>query len=278
MPSQRAESGQATTLLEVTIAAARRAAAFIRERSADLGALDVREKRPADFVSEVDEGAETRIREVLLEAVPDAVVLGEELSPRAATDAETVFIVDPLDGTTNFLHGFEAYSVSIGTVLDGRMAAAVVLDIPRDELYTATAGGGAWRDNTRMSVSSVGNPGRALIATGFPFKNLDFLEDYLQQFARVTRAQAGIRRAGSAALDLAWVAAGRFDAFWEQRLAPWDMAAGMLLVREAGGRVTDFEGTDLVPGHTAIVASNDVLHDWLLQAIRIPAGQHASPE
>lgn len=179
-----------------------------------------------------------------------------------------MFIVDPLDGTTNFLHGFEAYSVSIGTMVDGRMVAAVVLDVPRNDLFHATVGGGAWLNDTRVSVSSVDTPGRALIATGFPFKNLDYLEDYLRQFARVTRAQAGIRRAGSAALDLAWVAAGRFDAFWEQRLAPWDMAAGMLLVREAGGRVTDVEGADLMPGHTAIVASNGRLHDWLLRTIR----------
>jgi myo-inositol-1(or 4)-monophosphatase len=267
MPSQRATRSRTQHLLDTSVAAARLAASFIRERTADLSRLDIREKRPADFVSEVDEGAESRIRDALLAAVPDASIVGEELSPRGELQGETVFIVDPLDGTTNFLHGFQAYSVSIGALSDGELAAAVVLDVPRDDLFTATGGGGAWLNGERLSVSPVTSPGRALIATGFPFKNLDFLPEYLGQFERITRSQAGIRRAGSAALDLAWVAAGRFDAFWEQRLAPWDMAAGLLLVREAGGRVTDMEGVDLRPAHTPIVATNGNLHAWLLDIL-----------
>jgi len=252
--------------------AARRAAAFIREQSRDLARIDVREKQAADFVSEVDEGAESRIRDALLEAVPGAIMVGEELSPAAAVEGDTVFVVDPLDGTTNFLHGFEAYSVSIGALVEGSLAAAVVLDVPHDDMYTATAGGGAWLNGKRMRVSHVADPGRALIGTGFPFKNLEFLDEYLGQFERMTRARCGLRRAGSAALDLAWVAAGRFDAFWEMRLAPWDIAAGLLLVREAGGRVTDLLGNDIAPAHTPTVASNAELHEWLLSTIALRHG------
>jgi myo-inositol-1(or 4)-monophosphatase len=267
MLSQRSIEARHQALLEAAVAAARGAALLIRESALDIGRLDIREKRPADFVSEVDEGAESRIRDRLLDAVPGATVVGEELSPGAAIDGETVFVVDPLDGTTNFLHGFEAYSVSIGALVEGRLAVAVVLDVPHDDLYTATAGGGAWLNGRPMRVSSIGVPGRALIGTGFPFKNLDVLGDYLRQFERITRAQAGLRRAGSAALDLAWLAAGRFDGFWELRLAPWDIAAGLLLIREAGGRVTDLAGLDVMPAHTPVVASNGLLHEWLLECL-----------
>lgn len=268
MPSQRAGAERARLLLDTAVDAARHAAGYIRGRAVDVPRLDIREKQAADFVSEVDEGAERRIRERLLAAVPEAVVVGEELSPGAPIGAATTFIVDPLDGTTNFLHGFEAYSVSIAAMESGALVAAVVLDVPHGDQYTALAGGGAWRNGAPMRVSSVATPGRALIGTGFPFKNLEFLERYLGQFERVTRARAGVRRAGSAALDLAWVAAGRFDAFWEMRLAPWDIAAGLLLVREAGGRVTDLHGVDVVPAHTPVVASNGHLHDWLLDVLR----------
>jgi myo-inositol-1(or 4)-monophosphatase len=268
MGSQRGITGRPLELRDAAVAAAQVAADFIRARSGDLQSLDIREKQAADFVSEVDTGAETRIREVLDRLVPGALVVGEELSPSASTDGETVFVVDPLDGTTNFLHGFPAYSVSIGAMVGGEVVAGVVLDIPRGELFTATLGGGAFLDGQPMRVSSVDQPGRALVGTGFPFKNLEFLPGYLGQFDRITRAMAGVRRAGSAALDLASVACGRFDAFWELRLAPWDIAAGLLLVREAGGRVTDLEGVDIVPAHTPVVASNGGMHHWLLEMLR----------
>jgi myo-inositol-1(or 4)-monophosphatase len=150
---------------------------------------------------------------------------------------------------------------------DGVIVAGVVLNIPYGDLYTATLGGGAFRDGEAIRVSSVSQPNRALVGTGFPFKNLEFIERYSKQFERITRAQAGVRRAGSAALDLAWVAAGAFDAFWELRLAPWDIAAGLLLVREAGGRVTDLEGRDIDPVSGPVVASNGLLHEWLLHCL-----------
>jgi myo-inositol-1(or 4)-monophosphatase len=196
------------------------------------------------------------------------MVVGEEMSPAASTSGETVFVVDPLDGTTNFLHGFPAYSVSIGAMANGEVIAGAILDVPHGELFTATIGDGAFLDGAQIRVSSVQTPNRALVGTGFPFKNLEFLDDYLQQFERITRAQSGIRRAGSAALDLASVACGRFDAFWELRLAPWDFTAGMLMIREAGGKITDLVGRDVVPGHSPIVASNGHLHEWLLDCLR----------
>ncbi len=268
MASQRIANARIEELQDAAIAAARVAADFIRERSADRSGLNIREKQAADFVSEIDTGAETRIREVLDRMIPGASIVGEEMSPTASTAGETVFVVDPLDGTTNFLHGFPAYSVSIGAMSEGDVVAAVVLDVPKDDLFTATAGGGAFCDGQPIHVSTIEAPGRALVGTGFPFKNLEFVERYLKQFERITRAQSGIRRVGSAALDLAWVAAGTFDAFWENRLAPWDIAAGLLLVREAGGRVTDLEGRDISPAHTAVVASNGALHAWLLATLK----------
>ena len=268
MASQRVSSVRATELLDACVAAARVAADFIRERSADRSGLNIREKQAADFVSEVDTGAEARIREVLDRLVPGAAIVGEEMSPTASTAGETVFVVDPLDGTTNFLHGFPAYSVSIGALSDGEMIAAVVLNIPHGDMFTATAGGGAFCDGKPIRVSTIDTSRRALIGTGFPFKNLEFLDRYARQFESVTRARSGIRRVGSAALDLAWVAAGKFDGFWENRLAPWDIAAGLLLVREAGGRVTDLEGRDISPAHTAVVASNGLLHEWLLDSLK----------
>jgi myo-inositol-1(or 4)-monophosphatase len=268
MASQRVAADRAAALRDASIAAARVAADFIRAKGADRASIDIREKQPADFVSEVDTGAESRIRQVLERLVPGASIVGEELSPRDSMAGETVFVVDPLDGTTNFLHGFPAYSVSIGAMVEGAVVAAVVLNIPHGDLFTATLGGGAFCNGEAVRVSAVDTPGRALVGTGFPFKNLEFIEDYVRQFERITRAQSGIRRAGSAALDLAWVASGKFDAFWELRLAPWDIAAGLLLVREAGGRVTDLEGRDIVPAHSPVVASNGLLHPWLLDCLR----------
>ncbi len=212
--------------------------------------------------------AEAQIRDALTREVPGAAILGEELTPGAPLEAETAFIVDPLDGTTNFLHGYPAYAVSIAALVEGELVAGAVLNVAHAELFTATAGGGAFRNGAPVRVSDTGQPERALVGTGFPFKSLDQLDRYQRQFARLLRETAGIRRAGSAALDLADVACGRFDAFWELRLAPWDIAAGLLLVREAGGIVTDLDGDTIGPAHTAVVASNGRLHDWILRALQ----------
>ena len=265
-----------TRLLNAMVRAAAEAARYIRGRGSDLHALDWREKTSADFVSDVDTDAERRIREILLDDVGAAIVVGEELSPdgaqlvsRAARDARSAenrlrFVVDPLDGTTNFLHGYPAYAVSIAALLDDALAAAVVLNVPTGDVFTATAGGGAYRNDQRIGVSAIAEPARALIGTGFPFKNLELLDDYQHQFAAVMRRTAGIRRAGSAALDLADVACGRFDGFWELVLAPWDFLAGALLITEAGGVITDLTGRTLPQRPSAVVAGNAAMHRWLL--------------
>ena len=236
-------------LLDAALSAADAAAAVIRARAADVASLAWTAKRPTDFVSEVDTTAEERIREVVVDRIPGAVVLGEELSPDAETGRGIVVVADPLDGTTNFLHGYPWFAVSIGVLHDGELAAGVVLNAATGERFAAVRGGGATRDGVPIRVSAITEPARALVGTGFPFKDPAPLERYLRQFARVAGETAGIRRAGAAALDLADVACGRFEAFWELMLAPWDVAAGILLVREAGGVVTDLDGRPSVPAH-----------------------------
>lgn len=232
--------------------------------------LDWNSKSRSDFVSEVDTQSEEIITSSLLADVPDARVLGEELSPLESAEQPEgiVFIVDPLDGTTNFLHGFPAYSVSIAALAEGDLVAGVVLQVPHNVLFTASLGAGAFRDGERIRVSSIAEPTRALIGTGFPFKSSEELERFIPQFSRIAVQTAGIRRAGSAALDLADVACGRYEAFWELMLAPWDMAAGLLLVREAGGMATDLEGNFLVPSRSGVLASNGAIHDWMLHQLQ----------
>jgi len=220
-----------------------------------------------DFVTEVDRTAEGIIRNVLQNGSRDTRIIGEELSPDIVTEG-LVWVVDPLDGTTNFLHGYPSYAVSIAAAMNGVLEAAVVHHVPRNETYHATRDGGAWIGNRRLQVSRINDPEYALIATGFPFRDLSGLDEYQKQFARVAAGTSGIRRPGAAALDLADVAAGRFDGFWEQHLSAWDLAAGCLLIREAGGVVTDFGGRDLGIEHSGVVAGNPAMHQWLLAILR----------
>jgi myo-inositol-1(or 4)-monophosphatase len=220
-----------------------------------------------DWVTEVDRTAEKMITTELLAAVPGSRVVGEELSPTLETGG-LVWVVDPLDGTTNFLHGYAQYAVSIAAARDGLLEAAVVLDVTRECVYGAVRGGGAWVGGTPLRVSGITDPARALLGTGYPFKRLEDLDRYLAQFRRILPATSGIRRAGSAALDLADVAAGRLDGFWELMLAPWDIAAGILLIREAGGIVTDLAGRDAGLRHSGIVAGNPAIHAWLLNELK----------
>jgi myo-inositol-1(or 4)-monophosphatase len=249
------------------VTAAEGAAAVIRARAADAARLEWREKSAVDFVSDVDTAAEETIRSIVQRDEPGAVVIGEELSPTALMGQGLTFIVDPLDGTTNFLHGYPEYAVSVAAAVDGALAVGVVVNVPTHELYTAVADGGASRNGEPLRVSTIAEPARALIGTGFPFKHHELLDEYQRQFAAVLRATSGIRRAGSAALDLADVAVGRFDAFWELVLAPWDFAAGVLLVREAGGLATTLDGADVRFTHSPIVAGNPAMHAWLLKTI-----------
>jgi myo-inositol-1(or 4)-monophosphatase len=255
--------------LGVAVAAAREAADVIQQAAPELGKLEWIEKAAADFVTEVDRGAESAILNAIRTAFPGAIIVGEELSPEAdSTSGTLTFIVDPLDGTTNFLHGFPHYAVSIGVAYGGELVAAVVHNVPRGDVFTASLGQGPTLNGKRVTVSSIDSTSRALIGTGFPFKNPDLLETYARQFVAVSRQTAGIRRAGSAALDLADVACGRFDAFWELVLAPWDVAAGILLVREAGGIVTDIAGSRAKAAQGAFVAGNPPIHPWLLETVQ----------
>lgn len=254
-------------LLAVALEAARGAAAVIRRAAPGRADLAWEEKGRADFVTRVDKAAEERIGSVVADRCRDATIVGEELSPGARLNEGTVFIADPLDGTTNFLHGYAEFAVSIGVAVDGELRAAVVLNVPRGDTFTAIRGEGARLDDSPIHVSALADNRRALIGTGFPFRQIEMLPEYLGQFSRVARETAGVRRAGSAALDLANVACGRFDAFWELTLAPWDVAAGILLVREAGGVVTDLAGNAAVPRAGAFVAGNPHMHAWLAKTL-----------
>jgi myo-inositol-1(or 4)-monophosphatase len=256
----------ALDLLRLAQTAAAAAGEYLRQvdRPADPGRWTLKGSR--DFVTEVDRSAERMIADILLAADPTARMIGEELSPVLASEG-LVWIVDPLDGTTNFLHGFPSYAVSIAAAVDGVLEAGVVLQVARSETYLASRGGGAWLDDRHLTVSAIRDPEFALIGTGFPFRDVSRLEDYQRQFSQVARATSGIRRPGAAALDLADVAAGRFDGFWEQHLSAWDIAAGCLLIREAGGVITDFSGRDIGIEHTGVVAGNPAIHDWLLETL-----------
>jgi myo-inositol-1(or 4)-monophosphatase len=255
-------------LLDIALEAARGGARVIRDATDQRETLVWEMKGHSDFVSEVDKASEQVIRDIIARRLPDAIVLGEELSPTVIASKGIVVIADPLDGTTNFLHGYPEYSVSIAIARNGVLCAGVVLNVARGEEFTAKRGAGAFRDGKRIHVSNLREPGRSLIGTGFPFKSLEKLPQYLKQFSLVMRGTAGIRRAGSAALDLSNVACGRFDAFWELVLAPWDVAAGMLMVQEAGGIVTDIDGNPPRLTAGSFVAGNPAMHAWLLQTVK----------
>ena len=229
-------------MLNTAIKAARKAGHIISRASRDLDLLKVESKRQNDFVTEVDRAAEAAVIGVLREAYPNHSILAEESGASKGSQGEFVWIIDPLDGTTNFIHGLPQFAVSIGLKHKGVMTQGVIYDPAKNELFTATRGAGAYLNDKRIRVSKRDRIGDALIGTGFPFSKIDMLERYIEMFRKVSLNCAGIRRPGAAALDLAYVAAGRYDAFWEMGLSPWDLAAGSLLVQEAGGLVGDFAG------------------------------------
>ncbi|MGI9079112.1 MAG: inositol monophosphatase family protein [Gemmatimonadaceae bacterium] len=258
------DASELTRLARTVRSAAVGAGDIVRAAALTSSSLVWESKGAADFVSEVDRSAEDYILSVLTREFPGATFIGEEFSPDAVPGSGLTFVIDPLDGTTNFLHGFPHYAVSIGASQDGELLAGAILNVQTRELFAATAGGGATLNGETIRASRETDPQRSLIGTGFPFKQLEHLPLFLRQFERVTRSTAGIRRAGSAALDLADTACGRFDAFWELGLAPWDVAAGILLIREAGGVVTDLEGAATSPRFGDYVAGGTALHAWLL--------------
>ena len=243
-------------MLNIATGAARDAGNIILRNIDKLDRIKVEVKAQNDFVTQVDRKAEEVIIEALQKAYPDHGILAEETGTYNE-DSDYKWIIDPLDGTTNFLHGFPQYAVSIGMQLKGRMEIAVIFDPIKNELFTAARGDGAQLNGKRIRVTEHKGIKGALLGTGFPFKHPQHLDTYLDTFKAVHPPAAGIRRAGSAALDLAYVAAGRLDGFWEIGLNAWDMAAGVLLVREAGGIVTDFsgEGNYLDTGNVVAAAS-----------------------
>jgi len=259
-------------MLNIAIRAARQAGNVIARSVEHVDALAVTSKAKNDFVSDVDRLAEQEIIRVIRKAYPDHAVLAEESGEQAGNDYQ--WVIDPLDGTTNFLHGFPQFAVSVALLHKGRPEQAVVYDPLSQDLYTATRGGGAQLNGRRIRVSNRRGLESALIGTGFPFRESHHIDAYLGTFRAVFNQVADIRRAGSAALDLAYVAAGRLDGFWEFGLQPWDMAAGTLLIQEAGGMVGDFAGGHDYMDTGNIVAGNPKVFKALLQAIRphLPAG------
>lgn len=255
-------------MLNIAVKAARRAGQIINRASLDVGNLKVDVKRQSDYVTEVDRAAEAAIIEVLRDTYPDHGILAEE-SGLAGTSASSEYqwIIDPLDGTTNFIHGLPQYAVSIGLAHRGVMTQAVVYDPNRNELFTATRGGGAYLNDKRIRVAKRTRLEDALLGTGFPFRVFTHIDAYMAIFRDVAQRTAGMRRPGAASLDLAWVACGRIDGFWELGLSPWDMAAGTLLITEAGGLVGDLSGE---PGYMKtgnIVGGNPKIFAQLVQLI-----------
>ena len=253
-------------MLSIAVKAARRAGSLINRATQDLDLITVERKGVSDYVSEVDRMAEKAIVETLLEAYPEHAILAEEGGAQGQSDY--LWIIDPLDGTTNFLHGFPQFAVSIGLQIKGVLNLAVIYDPTRNELFTATRGNGAHLNDRRLRVSKQTRLQESLIGTGFPYRDFTYLDDYLKMFRELLPKTAGLRRPGCASLDLAYVAAGRYDGFWEAGLKPWDIAAGVLLIQEAGGLVTDFDGGENYMATGNVVGGNPKVFSQLLQVIQ----------
>jgi len=250
-------------MLTTAVKAARRAGQVISRASLDISQLKVSTKQQSDYVTEVDKLAESAIIEMLHETYPGHAILAEESG--SSGQSEFLWIIDPLDGTTNFIHGLPQYAVSIALAHKGVLTHAVVYDTNRNELFTASKGSGAYLNDKRLRVSKRSKLDEALIGTGFPYRSFDHIDAYLAIFRELTQKTAGLRRPGAATLDLAWVAAGRLDGFWEFGLSPWDMAAGALLISEAGGLVGDLTGEPNYMASGNIVGGNPKVFSQLLQ-------------
>lgn len=257
-------------MLTIALKAARKAGELIARATDKLDTLVVEEKNANDFVSEVDRAAEREIIYHLKKAYPDHAFLGEESGETGDANSEYRWIIDPLDGTTNFVRGIPHFAVSIGCEYRGQIEHAVVLDPIRGEEFTASRGRGAQLNGRRIRVSARKSLDGALIGTGILHKSRceEYLPAYMQSLHQVAEKTAGIRRAGSAALDLAYVAAGRLDAYWELKLKPWDIAAGSLLVREAGGLVSDFNGGNDYMQNGNVVCGNPKCLKAVLQIVQ----------
>ena len=262
-------------LLNVMTQAALKAAKGLIRDLGELEQLQVSKKGPADYVSRADRRAESILRGELAKARPNYGLLMEESGAVAGSDTSNRWIVDPLDGTTNFLHGIPHFAISIALERDGEPYAGVIYNPVPDEMYVAERGSGAFLNGRRLRVSGRRDVEQALFATGIPFKGLPDHPLFLRQLAAVMAVSSGVRRFGAAALDLAYVAAGRYDGFWENGLNPWDIAAGIVLVREAGGFVTDLEGGRTMFAGGGICAASSGLHAELLRLLAEAKAAHA---
>ena len=251
------DADERSSYLTTAIDSVRRAGAL--QRQAFGGSFRIDKKGTIDLVTEVDVAVERMIRALIAERHPTHAVLGEEMGGPASPSRYT-WMCDPIDGTTNFAHGLPVFCCSVALEVDGVLEVGAVYDPMRDELFTASQGGGAFLNGAQLSVSSTGTLIDALLVTGFPYSVQEKLEDMVALFARFLSRSRAVRRLGSAALDLCYVAAGRFDGFWEEGLNPWDIAAGVLLVREAGGQVTDLGGGELDLASGRILATNGMVH------------------
>jgi myo-inositol-1(or 4)-monophosphatase len=255
-------------MLNIAIKAARLAGGIINRASLDLDLLKINQKSPNDFVTEVDQAAEAAIIDTVLTAYPGHGILAEESGrEHGARDSDYVWIIDPLDGTTNFIHGFPVYAVSIALAFRGQIQQAVVYDPTRNDLFYASKGRGAFLNDKRLRVSRRTRMSDALIGTGFPFRKGDNLKRYMQMFEAVSTQCAGLRRPGAAALDLCYVAAGHLDAFFETGLSPWDIAAGSLMITEAGGLIGNFTGESDYLYQREVVAGSPRIYGQLVQTL-----------
>lgn len=253
-------------MLNIAVRAARNAGRVITRHADRVDSLTIDVKQRNDFVTEVDRMAEAEIIQTLHRSYPDHAFLAEESGQQG--DSDFVWIIDPLDGTTNFIHGFPQFAVSIALKHNNRLEHAVIYDPMADELFTASRGEGASLNNKRLRVSNQRNLNNALLGTGFPYRDDQNLDNYLKTFSKFIAASAGVRRPGAAALDLAYVAAGRLDGFWEMGLHTWDMAAGGLLIREAGGLVGNLHGEEGWLESGNIVAGNPKIFHEMLQILK----------
>lgn len=253
-------------MLNIAIQAARNAGRIIVRFVDRLDTIDVNEKSRNDFVTQVDHLSEQKIIETIHRMYPDHAILAEE-SGYIEGNEDSIWVIDPLDGTTNFIHGFPQFAVSIAYRHRGRLEVGVIYDPLRQELYTAARGEGAQLNNRKIRVSQCKKLNTALIGTGFPYRKNHYFKSYINTFEAVFPETAGVRRAGSAALDLAYVAVGRLDGFWEISLKEWDIAAGVLLVKEAGGLVGDFHGEDHYMDNGNLIAANPKVYKALLGMI-----------
>lgn len=274
-------------MLNVAIRAARAAGTIINRAALDVEAVRISQKQVNDFVTEIDHASEQAIIDALLTAYPGHGIHAEESGrTHGNPHADHIWIIDPLDGTTNFIHGFPVYCVSIALAVKGRIEQAVVYDPTRNDLFTATRGRGAFMNERRIRVSKRTRLAESLVSTGFPFRKGDDFQAYLRMMADVMQRTAGLRRPGAAALDLAYVAAGFTDGFFETGLKPWDVAAGSLLVTEAGGLIGNFSGEAGYVEQAECLAANPKVYAQLVQVLRKysrfdsdqrPAGERKTP-